>query len=252
MTRAKCLDCGIVADFAEVGTTASPTIARIPCGTCGKSRFGTIIPTSPGGTPIDVVAEAKRIFADVRVDSIPIVSEAHQAARVAAAELAPAPKADPGLEVDDRVQDAYREWLRTENGKTVSIAIRDRALAERKLGKERASIQRLAELVRDEAVAAGHDGDGYRVNNSHLSRLARDLMRKYPELADLFEIRELRSKDLGTCRSCGATVRWAETKTGKKMPLDADGTSHFATCPDADQWRKDRDSRKVAAGSKEA
>lgn len=71
-----------------------------------------------------------------------------------------------------------------------------------------------------------------------------------------------------TCRSCGAPVIWCLTANGKRMPLDAepadDGdfvlaygdpplasrapgrslfdedlfTSHFATCPDADQWRQ--------------
>ena len=33
------------------------------------------------------------------------------------------------------------------------------------------------------------------------------------------------------CRDCGAEIFWAETKNGKKMPLDPDGNSHFATCP---------------------
>jgi hypothetical protein len=75
-----------------------------------------------------------------------------------------------------------------------------------------------------------------------------------------------------TCRSCGAEIRWARTQAGKAIPLDAgtrfegnlvetgeyvDGTpvvrvvgkdeergkkllykSHFATCRDADKWRK--------------
>lgn len=41
------------------------------------------------------------------------------------------------------------------------------------------------------------------------------------------------------CRSCGAFVRWATHETtGKRMPIDPDGVSHFATCPDADRWRK--------------
>lgn len=79
---------------------------------------------------------------------------------------------------------------------------------------------------------------------------------------------------MDTCRSCGATVYWAVTAEGKRMPVDPppkdpepfdptlnvetwrdpDGvlrtgtphmdtevirrtTSHFATCPDADTWR---------------
>lgn len=74
-----------------------------------------------------------------------------------------------------------------------------------------------------------------------------------------------------TCRSCGASIVWATTPSGKVMPLDAfcstvgtirlnaDGsctvmpalarvpgeplhTSHFATCPDAAAHRKPRTS----------
>lgn len=67
--------------------------------------------------------------------------------------------------------------------------------------------------------------------------------------------------DRGRCRSCGADVIWAKTAAGKLMPLDAEETlgklvyqldavgrmvraegtgheSHFATCPQADQWRR--------------
>lgn len=71
------------------------------------------------------------------------------------------------------------------------------------------------------------------------------------------------------CDSCGASIFWAFTERGKKIPLDAepslngnmvldnnldDGTvlaiyakqedsrsrylSHFVTCPDAHQWRR--------------
>lgn len=40
------------------------------------------------------------------------------------------------------------------------------------------------------------------------------------------------------CRSCGAPVLWVMTKGGKRAPLDRDGHSHFATCPQADQWRR--------------
>lgn len=40
------------------------------------------------------------------------------------------------------------------------------------------------------------------------------------------------------CRSCGAEVLWTTTPAGKRSPLDRDGKSHFATCPDAARWRK--------------
>jgi len=40
------------------------------------------------------------------------------------------------------------------------------------------------------------------------------------------------------CRSCGATVLFVRaTRSGKSSPIDPDGKSHFATCPDAPHWR---------------
>ncbi len=47
-----------------------------------------------------------------------------------------------------------------------------------------------------------------------------------------------RADNEGRCRSCGATVMWCWTQNGKKAPIDRDGKSHFATCPQADAWRK--------------
>lgn len=42
----------------------------------------------------------------------------------------------------------------------------------------------------------------------------------------------------GMCRSCRAEVLWCFTPSGKKAPINRDGSSHFATCPQADAWRK--------------
>ena len=47
-----------------------------------------------------------------------------------------------------------------------------------------------------------------------------------------------RADNEGHCRSCGAEVLWCFTPKGKKAPIDRDGRSHFATCPQADQWRR--------------
>ncbi len=49
--------------------------------------------------------------------------------------------------------------------------------------------------------------------------------------------------ELAACKSCGEPIIWCITRKGKKMPVDVpddDGptTSHFATCKDADKWRK--------------
>jgi len=65
--------------------------------------------------------------------------------------------------------------------------------------------------------------------------------------------------NVGVCRSCGASILWALTDAGRHIPLDAEGearfvldvseeppravrtptyVAHFATCPDADDWRR--------------
>jgi hypothetical protein len=58
-----------------------------------------------------------------------------------------------------------------------------------------------------------------------------------------------------SCRSCGADIIWFQNpRTDKWMPVDAETvepddeeldlkhmTSHFATCPDADDWRQDNE-----------
>jgi hypothetical protein len=59
---------------------------------------------------------------------------------------------------------------------------------------------------------------------------------------------------MAKCRSCGAEIVWLKTDAGKSIPVDAESvvdpgamifdpdqmTSHFATCPDAQKWRKEK------------
>lgn len=65
-----------------------------------------------------------------------------------------------------------------------------------------------------------------------------------PPLPDGWRWRE-RKSPVGRCRSCRAGIWWAITPGGKWNPLDADGTSHFATCPAAAEHRRPR---QAAAG----
>lgn len=64
---------------------------------------------------------------------------------------------------------------------------------------------------------------------------------------------EAHEKRITRCRSCRARIIFLETTTGKKIPVDADTVepedeqfdnarheSHFATCPQADQFRRKR------------
>ena len=71
-------------------------------------------------------------------------------------------------------------------------------------------------------------------------------------------------EDISSCKSCGAKIVWMKTKKGKNIPVDFTEkvrvfldfttprpltfnhktmTSHFATCPQADQHRKPREER---------
>lgn len=40
------------------------------------------------------------------------------------------------------------------------------------------------------------------------------------------------------CASCKATIYWIVTDAKRRMPVNPDGTSHFATCPNASKHRK--------------
>lgn len=44
------------------------------------------------------------------------------------------------------------------------------------------------------------------------------------------------------CRgdSCGEIVLWCTTPAKRRIPIDRDGTAHFATCPDAARFRRRR------------
>jgi len=43
--------------------------------------------------------------------------------------------------------------------------------------------------------------------------------------------------DEGNCRSCGRRIWWVITKNKKPAPYTADGISHFADCPGAENHR---------------
>jgi hypothetical protein len=46
--------------------------------------------------------------------------------------------------------------------------------------------------------------------------------------------------NLGECRGCGAPIAWARTPTGRQAPLEREGINHFASCPEADRFRRER------------
>jgi hypothetical protein len=65
------------------------------------------------------------------------------------------------------------------------------------------------------------------------------------------ETTEAHERRIKRCSSCNAKIIWFKTEAGRWTPVDADTveardeeldterhTSHFATCPNADQHRK--------------
>lgn len=196
MTRVRCLGCHVEAIVDSVERTAAATLVRISCGTCRKPTTATLLDDPATGEAIDLEAEARRIFADDLPAAAPIRHD--EPVRP----MAPDPPtldeiglAPPEPEPADRVQAAYEAWMKTPDGRSVAKAIRDRALELRRRGWSSYGIQAIAEVVRfDHALRVGPDAAGYRVNNSHLSRLARDLMAHYSELDGFFEVRELHAR----------------------------------------------------------
>lgn len=53
---------------------------------------------------------------------------------------------------------------------------------------------------------------------------------------------------MATCRGCGAVIAFTETVNGKLMPINVDGVSHFATCPQSERFRKPAPPKDVCLG----
>lgn len=99
------------------------------------------------------------------------------------------PRPDPVL----TLQQKYELWRATPDGQAVVRAVTEAALRLRHRGFRHYGIAAIWEKVRyDHDLRVGPDGQGYRLNNSWRSRLARELMER-PDLAGFFELRELKA-----------------------------------------------------------
>ena len=52
--------------------------------------------------------------------------------------------------------------------------------------------------------------------------------------------------NLGRCASCGATIAWCLTPKGNRAPMDRDGISHFASCPNAADHRRPKPVKEIS------
>jgi hypothetical protein len=64
----------------------------------------------------------------------------------------------------------------------------------------------------------------------------------FPQTLDELRTAGYRFDGHSHCRGCNAVIEWWITPHGKKLPMDVTdsgkATSHFASCPKADQFRK--------------
>lgn len=92
------------------------------------------------------------------------------------------------------MQTRYEAWRQTSNGQMIYAAVARAAMRLRRRGIKRYGVAALFEAARyTHALRAGVDADGFKCNNNWRSRLVRELIVEYPELAGMFELRELKS-----------------------------------------------------------
>ena len=87
-------------------------------------------------------------------------------------------------------QDRFEEWLR-ENPRIVDLFLRYAREAQA-AGMRHYGVKAIAERVRWH-VRVEMKGDEWKINNSFMSRLARELVRREPKLGRIFEFRKLKS-----------------------------------------------------------
>lgn len=93
------------------------------------------------------------------------------------------------------VEAAFLRWIDTDDGKTVEADCTRRAHALRARGFKRVGIALIWEAARyDQFLRVGPDAEGWKLNNSYRSFMARRIMAEHPELVGFFEVRELRGR----------------------------------------------------------
>ena len=61
---------------------------------------------------------------------------------------------------------------------------------------------------------------------------------KFPETPEDLEEAGYEPGNVSTCRGCGQKIQWWKTPKGKNIPLDVDCKPHWATCPEAESFRR--------------
>lgn len=56
--------------------------------------------------------------------------------------------------------------------------------------------------------------------------------------------------NFGQCRGCNAPMYWLTTKAGKPMPVNPDGTPHWATCPKSREFKIQKQKERLGYASR--
>jgi hypothetical protein len=101
---------------------------------------------------------------------------------------------DPSKAVN-ALERRYREWLATDAGGNAFPLFRRFAL-EMLVARRPFGVKALAERVRWEAATAwAVDPWDFKLNNDFTAYIARDLIREFPAMKDLIEVRRVREED---------------------------------------------------------
>lgn len=95
-------------------------------------------------------------------------------------------------EVDaDTLQARFEAWLAVDANQAIYQAFRQAALDMRRAGRKRFGAKAITEKLRYESSLYSVDPEGWKINNSIVSRLARKLLAECPELEGFLELRKL-------------------------------------------------------------
>jgi hypothetical protein len=95
---------------------------------------------------------------------------------------------------ESKVERAFAAWIETPAGRYVEAEVARLAREDRAAGDRRGEINLYLALVRRSSRGLTKDRAGFRCNNSFRSLLARRVMSHFPDLAGMFETRELRGR----------------------------------------------------------
>ena len=90
----------------------------------------------------------------------------------------------------DNATKRYRRWRESKAGRRAYAEVVNRALALHGRGVRHFGMQAILEAIRyDWTIRLGPDAEGFKLNNTYVPFLSREVMAEYPVLDGFFEVR---------------------------------------------------------------